>query len=397
MAKLTQRTAAAAQPRARPYELRDGTVRGLLLRVQPSGVKSFIVQWARGKRRTLGRFPVISAEAARTQALAVLADASKHDGTPEVAKTRARVLTLGAFIEKEYGPWVVENRKDGAATVARLTSTFGAWHNRALLDVTPWIVEKWRSKRRKRGIAAATVNRDLGALKACLSRAVEWGFIESNPLVAVKPSKVDTRGRVRYLSEEEEHALRTVLRERDAAARAGRARANAWRKERGYALLPAIPARGYADHLTPLVLLAINTGLRRGELTSLTWADVDLQRKALTVAGSNAKSGKTRHVPLNKEAVDVLTRWQRQVPAGRLFDVVSVRKAFNAVLAEAGITGFRFHDLRHTFASKLVMAGADLYVVRDLLGHASIAMTERYAHLAPGRTAAAVALLEEAG
>jgi len=102
---------------------------------------------------------------------------------------------------------------------------------------------------------------------------------------------------------------------------------NAWRKERGREPLPALPA--YCDHLTPMTLVALNTGLRRGELTSLTWSDINLERKVLTVRAGYAKSGKTRHVPLNSEAIDVLKRYKKQHDGdGRLFLVDSIKKAW---------------------------------------------------------------------
>jgi integrase len=391
--KLTLRTVDAAKPLAKPYELRDGDIKGLLLRVQPSGVKSFVVEWGRGKRTTLGRFPVMTLAAARTQAMTALADAAQH-GTPEIAKPRGKVVTLGDLINKEYGPWVKANRKDGEATVARLESTFSEFLTKPLSEVNAWVVEKWRSARLKAGRTPATVNRDLTALKACLSKGVEWELLETHPLTKVKPSKVDTQGRVRYLSPKEDKALRKALHNRDAKMIAERKSGNRWRAERERELLPDIPDDGFGDHLTPMVLLAMNTGLRRGELTSLEWTDIDLRRKQLTVRGGNAKSGKTRHVPLNTEALDVLKRYHRQHKGdGRLFDLTRVNKSFAALLESAGIAELRFHDLRHSFASHLVMAGADLYVVKELLGHASIAMTERYSHLAPGHKAKAVALL----
>lgn len=133
-----------------------------------------------------------------------------------------------------------------------------------------------------------------------------------------------------------------------------------------------------------------NTGLRRGEITQLTWPDVNLPGKMLTVRAGYAKSGKARHVPLNSEAVAVLTQWKEQEPDGRLFKLICTAKAWGALMDAAQLENFRFHDLRHTFASKLVMAGVDLNTVRELLGHGDIAMTMRYAHLAPEHKAAAV-------
>jgi integrase len=142
----------------------------------------------------------------------------------------------------------------------------------------------------------------------------------------------------------------------------------------------------YADNLTPLVMLAINSGLRRGELWKLTWKDIDFGRRMLTVRGECAKSGQTRHIPLNAAAVDVLKTHRGDViplPNVPVFGDAEFRKAFNALLDKAKIQDFRFHDTRHTFASKLVMAGVPLNTVRELLGHGSLEMTLIYAHLAP--------------
>jgi integrase len=257
----------------------------------------------------------------------------------------------------------------------------------------PWIVEKWRSQRLKAGIADGTVNRELAALKSAMAKAVQWKLINANPLAAVKLRKVDN-ARVRYLEPEEERRLRAALVKRDRDAIAGRKRGNQWRAERGRELLPALPAGDYFDHLTPMVLTALNTGLRRGELTALTWQDINLPGKRLTVRAAAAKGGKSRHVPLNREAVDVLTRWQGQRSGeGVLFNVRDVKTAWLALMKDAAIEGFNFHDLRHTFASNLVMARADLNTVRELLGHADMTMTLRYAHLAPEHKQATVDLL----
>lgn len=166
------------------------------------------------------------------------------------------------------------------------------------------------------------------------------------------------------------------------------------RRARQVPTLPDIPLDGFGDHLTPVVLLAMNTGLRRGELLSLQWSDVDLEAKVITVQAGNAKNGRQRHLPLNKEALSVITRWARQSnEQGRVFEPRDTKKGWNALLDAAHIANFRFHDLRHHFASKLVMVGVDLNTVRELLGHSDIKMTLRYAHLAPEHLSAAVAKL----
>jgi integrase len=180
---------------------------------------------------------------------------------------------------------------------------------------------------------------------------------------------------------------------RDQAMAEARESANAWRAARGKPTMPAIEA--YADHVTPLVLVAMNTGMRRGELTSLTWSDVHLPGKRLTVRAETSKAGKARHLPLNSEAVAVLERWAKCTPydGDRVFPIESPKKAWAALIDDAKISDLRFHDLRHHFASRLVMAGIDLNTVRDLLGHADIKMTLRYAHLAPEHKASAVETL----
>ena len=206
----------------------------------------------------------------------------------------------------------------------------------------------------------------------------------------MKLRKVDN-ARVRYLYPEEETRLRAALVKRDRDGIAGRNRGNAHRASRGYELLPTRPRGGYFDHLTPLTLTALNTGLRRGELVTLEWPDVDLPAKRLLVRAAAAKGGKSRHVPLNKEALDVLTHWQKQVGnVGRVFNVRDVKTAWHALMTAAAIEGFNFHDLRHSFASKLVMASVDLNTVRELLGHADLKMTLRYAHLAAEHKQSAV-------
>ncbi len=141
----------------------------------------------------------------------------------------------------------------------------------------------------------------------------------------------------------------------------------------------------------------MNTGLRRGEVLKLRWASVDFSRRLLTVEGRNAKNRQTRHVPLNEEATSVLRRWREQSGHGsRVFDVATgFRTAWEKLLLRARISHFRWHDLRRHFASRLVQRGVPLNTVRDLLGHSSVQMSLRYAHLAPDQRREAVAKLNE--
>ena len=393
----------------KPVEVNDTDLTGFILRVQPSGRLSYIVQLGRGKRITIGDAAVLTPTQGRTKAKAALgAQAEGRDPKdvlrrdPEGAKGAP---TLREYIEGTYTDWSKANRKTGAATVARIAACFLAEFGDTPIDqITAWNIEKWRRARLQQGKAVGTVNRDLMALKASLARAVDWEIIDRHPLSKVKPHREDHNAVVRYLTEDEERRLRAALDARDEAHRAARDRGNAWREYRHLDTRPALGT--YADHLTPMVLISLNTGLRQGEVFNLAWSDIDMQRALLTVRGEGAKSGKTRHVPLNAEALRALQTWQDQTApeAGALvfpgkrggrFD--NVAKAWAAVLEAAGITGFRWHDMRHHFASRLVMVGVDLNTVRELLGHSDLKMTLRYAHLAPEHKAAAVARLVGAG
>ncbi len=138
--------------------------------------------------------------------------------------------------------------------------------------------------------------------------------------------------------------LRASLAARDLAGVEGRANANAARRKYRQAVLPDLPMDGYVDHLTPVVLTAINTGMRRGELLSMTWADINWEAKMLTIRAENAKSGRQRHIPLNVEAMEVLQRWARQAGerrAGKVFDVTDIKKGWGNLIADARIEEFR--------------------------------------------------------
>ena len=161
----------------------------------------------------------------------------------------------------------------------------------------------------------------------------------------------------------------------------------------------------FTDHLKPMVLVAMNTGVRYGELSLMRWTDISLtDAPMLTVQAAYAKTGNTRHIPLNETAKATLRAWKAQQgdTSGYVFvtlngdRIKSVRKGWKSILTAAKIKDFRWHDLRHHFASRLVSAGVDLNTVRELLGHGSLDMTLRYSHLAPDMAAKAVAQLDSA-
>lgn len=395
-------------------EFVDSVERGFVVKVTPAGGVAYTIRWTkpdgRQGRRVIGYWPASEPGAMRDRAKVELRDVDKRgDTTADVLERRRRKVeaekgigtpTLAAFLDDRYGDWLAGNTRGSVATLARLRAAFSGMLARPLGDFNAWIIEKWRSERLKAGIGAATVNRDLSALRGLFSRAMEWGVIAEHPLATVKALQAPS-GKVRWLSDDEETRLRAALDARETRERAGRAKANAWRLARRYDLLPELPGGAFVDYLKPAVLLSINTGLRQGELLALEWSAVNLDRAILTVTDATAKSGKQRHIPLNAEALATLRTWRAQQSAHEIVFAsptggarVEVKTAWGNLLEAAGITNFRWHDMRHHFASRLVMAGVDLNTVRELLGHSDLAMTLRYAHLAPEHLSEAVARLD---
>ncbi|HXC40358.1 MAG TPA: site-specific integrase [Burkholderiales bacterium] len=220
--------------------------------------------------------------------------------------------------------------------------------------------------------APATVNRELKLPSAAVNIVrVELEVELPNPFEAVGLSEGE--GRVRWISRQEATAL-------------------------------VLAARGRWPHLSSFIELGLNTGCRRNELLALEWRRVDVDRGLLLFEARHTKSRRRRTVPLNDAARRALDRlrdwvglhapgspWVFGRPGGGRLQ--TVQKGFKAACERAGVEDFRVHDLRHTCASWLVMAGVSLYVVRDLLGHSSITVTERYAHLAPEQVREAVQLI----
>jgi len=423
-ALISEKLISKLEAAEKPYEVRDIRLPGFLLRVQPCrwyhldgspcqarkqctldhrppvASMSYVAQYGRGKRITIGPTTKLKAEKAREEAGLRIADAVRGLD-PMAERRKARSHTFEQFIEEEYKPYLFtphfrESHAKEAMRVAR--SYFPVIGDKKLSEIDAWMIEKYRSARLKAGVSAPTTNRELSVVKAALSVAVEKGFLKSNPIAKVKQFQEDDEGRVRYLSEDEDSRLRIALDGREAKMRHERENFNAWRRERGYILFPEFGS--FVDHLKPITLVALNTGMRRGELFNLKREHIDFVKRFLTISWRTAKGKKTRHIPLNDECFDVLTKWRQQansedfVFCGRNGKRMgSIKTAWAHLMRDAKIKDFHFHDCRHDFASKLVMRGEDLNTVRELLGHSDIKMTLRYAHLAPEKLAAAVAKL----
>ena len=215
--------------------------------------------------------------------------------------------------------------------------------------------------------STGTRNTYLMRLKAIFSKAVEWGLLRENPASGVKDLR-GQEGRTRFLTTDEIQALLAAATKR----------------------------------FRPMLVVALHTGMRRGEIFQLRWVDVDFQNRIVNVH-RRTKTSKNRAIPMDETLYETLCELHASRQSELVFpsrstgeELVDISRVFPPVCQKAGIKNFRFHDLRHTFASHLVMCGTDLAVVRDLLGHSTVRMTERYAHLAPGYRAAAVMTLDAA-
>jgi integrase len=423
--KLTKRSVAELKPKLKPYDQRDAECRGFLVRVEPSARKTFWFAFSahkfggkRGQRVYLGDFDSRSVESVRKDAQAAKAkvaqgiDPRAEKKAEQVKAAADRVSTLRVYLKEKFEPHALIHMKSGTEQLKRIRSDFKAHLDKPLKAFTPDLIKDMQADWVKAGLAKRTVNRDLQRISSVLSQAVEDKVIAHHPLKggSVKPLKYDKRKVPRFLKPDEEKALRVALIKREqrlSAERASFLDNKTIAKSRK--TLPRLDGE-YHDYLRVMVLLALNCGLRRGELFSLRWADVDLTAKMITVEGESnddgdgSKSTQSRPLPLNTEALTVVKAWRKRnanaeglvFPSddGKRFN--NVNKSWSAIRKAAGLKKLNFHHLRHTFASKLVQRAVDLNTVRELMGHADISTTMIYAFLAPGNLQAAVAKLNQA-
>jgi integrase len=398
-AKLTQTYVQSLQPSPKRQIFRDITILGLVLFVEPSGKKTWYVDYTRpnGKRtyHKIGQAELFTVMQARDIAQKFLASVKLGNDPVEVKEVKKERITLKQLISDHYSPWVVENRRSGKETVDILNRAFGDFMDWPVEEISMLTVEQWRTKtRREKGLKASSLNRRITALKALLNWAVKRGIIEANPMGQLERLREeDSNTKVRYLSPEEKERLFAALDEREKLIQDAREKSN----------LPDLSESAFADYLKPMIIVSLNTGIRKGSLFQLRWSDIDFQEGILTIQPSAEKSSKLLHIPMNEELEETLKTWQQQTrgkgddlvfPSPKTGKVLSnCQTAWENLLERAGIENFRWHDMRHDFASQLVIQGIDLNTVRELLGHADLKMTLRYAHLAPGNKLQAVRAL----
>ncbi|MFA5032855.1 MAG: tyrosine-type recombinase/integrase [bacterium] len=206
------------------------------------------------------------------------------------------------------------------------------------------MIEKFKNQRANT-VSNATVNRGLSYLRHFFNKAIDYGYLKSNPCSKVKFFK-EPPGLVRWLT-----------------------------KEQIVILLDNCP-----EEIKPVVIIALNCGLRKSEIFALKWQDVDMQNRYITV--QHSKSNKKRMIPINDSVYKVFENLPQT--EDKIFRIHNFRILFERAVKSAGIEDFTFHSLRHCFASHLAMSGINLATIKELMGHSSIRMTLRYAHLCDG-------------
>jgi len=412
-AKIDKKLLKNLSPNATLIDIYDTGHPGLVLRVLPSGTMTYFLVYhidGRKRRMKIGNAatmtPTQARDVCRIKAAEVAfgGDPGKDLLLKRTERVEAKGKTVGGYFELTYKPMIEERDKSGKATAARIKACFEQdFFNKALSEVTPLMIHAWR-KKRLASVTPHTVNRDENAFKAMLANAAEMGKIAKSPLAGMKKIKCADNSRVRYLSKDEQDRLHAALDQRERNAIDARHRLNEWRRQRNLDPLPAFPEAGFIDHLQPIIILAMNTGLRRGELFSLLWSDLDLINNSLTVRAAAAKGARKRHVPLNKTARAMLKRWGKDKDTsglvfpgkgGKRLDNIST--SWSNLLTAAQIDGFNFHDLRHHFATMTLKAGCDIVTLSKLLGHKTLEMTLRYAHVTDEAAVSAVDRLAEGG
>ncbi|MEW6118252.1 MAG: tyrosine-type recombinase/integrase [Nitrospirota bacterium] len=286
----------------------------------------------------------------------------------------ARDHTFEELMEKYMAEHSKVNKTPGSSArdehyINHLSRIFGGL---TLDKLSPNLVSQYKAMRTKDKAAQATIKNELVCLNHALNLAVkEWEWLRYNPLAKVKMPVVANQID-RWLTAEEEEALMAACHDRP------------WLKD--------------------IIVFALNTGVRQGAIISLKWKDVDLFRRTATLKKKSCMGHGKYTVPLNLAVTDLLKAKSKVVAmTGYVFtqhdseelSKREVQRQFDTAVRRAKIGAFRFHDLRHTFATRLAQAGVDIYTISKLLGHSSVKMTERYAHHCPESVRYGVEVLDK--
>jgi integrase len=333
-----------------------------MLEVRSSGGKTFYLRYrdSRGRERQfkIGSARVLTVRQARNKARSILAGAVLGNDPQKERELLRKIPSLVRFVQETYLPFAKSAKRSWRTDETVLRIHILPRLGRLALDqISSQQVAELLHHMREQQYASGTTNRVLVLLRYMFNLAKKWGIsgVSNNPAAELKTAP-DVCSE-RFLTAEETHRLLKALDtdENQTAAQS--------------------------------IKLLLLTGARRNEITRAKWEYIDWQKKTLLVPCS--KSGRPRLIQLNSAALDLVRSLPREPGNDFIFPspmtgrpCASLHFPWTRIRKRAGLTGFRLHDLRHSFASFLVNNGVSIYVVQGLLGHANVRATQRYAHLA---------------
>ncbi len=305
-----------------------------------------------------------------------LGDITKSEARHIVAKIKAKIISGEWDEESKKDPFMMElinayrkwyeshsraRRRSKEVHIYRLELLKGFFGKLRASEVSWFTVENYKSRRLEKGVSRTTINKELKVLKSIFNKARELGLYEGKP-PKIEMFREEGEERLRYISPEEAREL-----------------------------ISACP-----EWFKPVVIFALNTGLRAGEIFSLTWDNVDFENRVIRIESESTKTKDVYTIPMNDAVYNLLQKVRKMqeskgIKHGYVFtnskglpykyEDRTYRRVFVSACRKAGIRDFRFHDLRHTFASWIAMNSRDIYAVQKLLNHKDLRMTKRYAHL----------------
>lgn len=270
-------------------------------------------------------------------------------------------------LAQKYIAWMQGRHRSEDTKKYRINQILTYFGNPLLRNFNTLIAEQYQTELMKKGLKPASINKNIGILKAMFTKAVEWNLVEERTLKSIRKVKQMTENnkRLRFLSKEECEDLINAC----------------------------------DNHLKPIVITAIHTGMRRGEILSLTWDQIDFTSGFIYLEVT--KNGERREIPIDRKLKETLGNIIRRLDVPYVFydtktgkPFKEVKRSYSSAVTKAKLKDFHFHDLRHTFASLLVMDGVSIPTLMKLLGHKSMTMTMRYANLSQAHKAKAVEALD---
>lgn len=291
-----------------------------------------------------------------------------RDGEPD------KSMPFEEFVKTIYLKWSKHNKRSYYLDTRYAEVFFKHFKGKTLRQITPLAIEQFKQARREgktiRGEQRSfgSVNRELSVLSSIFGRAVKYGFLDVNPCKDMELYKHHNQ-RKRVVSEEEEQRLIAAM-------------------------------TGHLERLRPLMVLALNTGMRRKEMLKLWWSDIDFDRDQINIRAENSKSKKPRTLPMNSITKELLEKLRENAPdkylvfSGKGYSTSSVTNNFSKLCRKLGLSDVTIHTLRHTFSTRLKDENVNPFLIRDLLGHSTVLITEGYTHETPGTLKEAIKKLE---